>query len=267
MRMAALGAGVVGLALLLTTVWSWRGKTYLSRWWTRAHKGSDFALVGFPSVGLAAVGVALINLNNPPLLASGVFFIAGGFVLLWGTIVYWTSDFWWPIHRAWGPRWYVRQTTREKVDASLGNRSLYFRADNRKPPWANEFVSMWYGNQIANPYIPSSRDVVTGRLWVYEGGLWFDATDHHKAVQESAGVWARWTDIIKVSLVRGSENADGSSVPGLWHRSWWHRVAVTTTNGTYLYELESFRASKCATAISEQLEASRAEQQGGAISS
>lgn len=81
--MTALRSGVVGLALLMTTVWLWRGKTYLSLWWTRAHKGSDFALVGFTAVGLSAVGVALMNLSDPPLIASGVFFIAGGFVLLW----------------------------------------------------------------------------------------------------------------------------------------------------------------------------------------
>lgn len=93
----------IGLAMLILGIWSWRGRTWRSRWWTRGHNGDGFLCFG-PTVSLLTLGFGIAflaeSLHFDALYAAGAVVVLGGFlVFLYSGLVMLISPIWWPAQK------------------------------------------------------------------------------------------------------------------------------------------------------------------------
>ena len=247
-----LGACAVGFS-----VWSWRGRSYRARWWIRNVQGEFGVLVVLPGPGLFifSAGLGAVDALFVPAAILGV---AAFFILAWSFLVTTIALVWWPIHRLWGPRWYIRMSKQERADALADPLATVARrasAGSASPPpeWLGAVGSTWGAGMVVDaetrerPDKVSRRGTVAGQLAAGEGGVWFAPNGALSSEwTDRAQFVARWEELREVRRVPARAGVDGVRRHGFLYRSWFPRLVVTTDAGDHLFEVNFGQARRAA---------------------
>ena len=255
---------VWGFSTLIILVWSWRGKTHRSRWWTRRTQGDGVLLVCFP---IFATLLPLFVLTTWGIIPREYFrwlvWIPIG-ITAWAFVVSVLGLIWWPLQKLWGPRWYTHQSEKQMWDAindPLGN---VLRAANaapsrtRKRRWLGKDTAMWHVRRIVDPEHPVRQGAITGVLRTATGGIWFDAPGSPEPIRTESATATRWEHVLDARAVGDADDIHGNRVSTFWTRSWLTRLVIETTDGPQMYEVTSWRAKHAAHTITTERRASHA---------
>ena len=253
--MPHLTAVVVGAALLLLSIWAWRGRSRRSRWWVRSPFGGQVMLGLVPGLGLIILGVGLLTLVGPwftAVIALPVLFGAAlEFAVIFARLPHW-----------WGPRWYRRLSAAERradqtnafaaAVVGLTERPGVVSAKAAAVRYRDaESVGSWRGGWVYDPdtdqrtHGMSRKGTVDGRLTLYPSGLVFAASRAEDALRRNGTVVAIDADeIVDVRVVPARAGADGQQRTGVLYRSWFPRLVVETAEIAHVFDVAWGRAGQ-----------------------
>ncbi|WP_016907720.1 hypothetical protein [Streptomyces xiaopingdaonensis] len=226
-------------------------------------QGEYGVLVVLPSGGLLCLGGALANVDAL-FIPGGVLMMASFLVFVWGFLVTTIAIAWWPIHRLWGPRWYIRMSKQERSDALTGQFATAARRASAgsagpAPEWLGAVVSTWGAGMVVDaetrerPDKVSRRGTVAGQLAAGEGGVWFAPNGALSAEwTDRAQFAARWEELRDVRRVPARAGVDGVRRHGFLYRSWFPRLVVTTDAGDHLFEVNFGQARRAADTLNRE---------------
>lgn len=256
--------GLVAAGTIVFEVWSWRGRSYRARWWTRDIQGEFGVLVMLPMAGPFFLGLSLAAVSDALFVPGAVLFMAGCGLFVWSFLITTIALVWRPIHKLWGPRWYVRMSKQEQLNALTGElpaaaRRMDAGTAGVPPDWLGAARSTWGAGLIVDmetrerPDAVSRRGTVAGTLVVGEGGLWFapNAAPGPEWTDRAQFV-ARWQEIREARRVPARADAAGVRRHGFLYRSWFPRLVVITDTGNRLFEVNFGRARRVADTIDRE---------------
>ncbi len=254
---------LLGLVLLISTVWSWRGRSRAARWWVRSNMGRGFVLGLMPGGGVCTATLGFVDLfaididTVPEPLATvtalipllGLFVaVLGGFNLL---------------PRFLEPDWYRPALKEEEArwagpsEASTALGSMPTDDGTDPPAVSTDALSdllpagsprrpthRWGANWVYDPdtlerdHGAAPRGAVPGRLELRPDSVGFAALALEDRIRGEAIAWAvTFDELTTARLVPPRAGLDGIPRRGVLHRSLWKRLVLETDDRAYLVDV------------------------------